>query len=75
MKIIRVRNRHNPWMSPEILSLMYKRDHIHKKAVKTGDMTLWEEFKHMRNKVVHDINNAKKRVLPEPGVIKFGKQI
>ena len=24
MKIIRVRNRHNPWMSPEILSLMYK---------------------------------------------------
>ena len=31
MKIIRVRNRHNPWMSPVILYLMYKRDHIHKK--------------------------------------------
>ena len=28
MKIIRVRNRYNPWMSPEILSLMYKRDHV-----------------------------------------------
>ena len=23
-------------------------------------MTLWEEYKHIRNKVVHDINKAKK---------------
>ena len=29
----RVRNKHNPWVTNEMVKLMYKRDYAHKKAV------------------------------------------
>ena len=47
-------------MSKEILMLMYKRDNLHKKAVRTGDPELYTAYKRCRNQVVKLIRQAKK---------------
>ncbi len=60
MKAHRVKNRSNPWMSRDILNLMYKRDHLFKKARQTGDPDLLKEAKRTRNKVLQEIRLAKK---------------
>ena len=39
---------------------MYQRDYIHSKAIKTKDNNKWNEYKLLRNKVVHSIANQQK---------------
>ena len=34
LQIMRVKNRHNPWITPDIIKLMYERDYVHKNACK-----------------------------------------
>ncbi len=36
---------------------MYQRDYIHSKAISTKDNNKWNEYKLLRNKVVHSIAN------------------
>ncbi len=60
IKEIRVKDRNNPWVTSDIIKLMYERDHVHKKAVKTGDSLLFEHYKVLRNKVTSCLDNAKK---------------
>lgn len=47
----RVRNKKAPWLTPELRNLIAKRDRLEKKAVKTRDSELWNEFKKQRNKI------------------------
>ncbi len=56
----RVNARDNLWMKSEILSLMYQRDYIHSNAIKTKNNNKWNEYKLLRNKVVHSIANQQK---------------
>ena len=63
-KTRRLKQRSNPWMTKDILNMMYKRNHIHKKALNSHDpnerKTLWNQYKHMRNKVTALIKQARK---------------
>ena len=59
LKTYRVKARNNPWMSRDILLLMYKSDYLCKKTKKTGNKALYTEYKQARNKVVSDIRKAK----------------
>ncbi len=47
-------------MTREILNLMYQRDYIYSKAIKNKDNKKWNEYKLLRNKVVHSIANQQK---------------
>ena len=54
----RLKKRNNPWVSPDIVKLMYRRDFLRKKAVSSKEQTLWKEH---RNNVNVAITLAKKR--------------
>ena len=57
----RLKKRNNPWVSPDIVKLMYRRDFLHKKAVSSKDQTLWKEYQRARNNVNAAITLAKTR--------------
>ena len=59
LKTYRINARNNPWLNRDILLLMYTRDYLCKKAKKTGNKTLYTEYKQTRNKAVNDIRKAK----------------
>ena len=56
----RIGNRRSPWINNELLRKMYKRDFLKKKAEKSGDQTIWEEFKCQRNLVNNSVKAAKR---------------
>ena len=55
----RVKDRLNPWMSDDILKLMYKRDYIHKKWVETKRESIFHQYKNIRNMITSKIRHAK----------------
>ena len=62
----RVRNKHSPWITNDIVKLMYKRDYAHKKAIRaTNNEVLWNEYRKLRNLVTSKINESKKSYLSE----------
>ncbi len=65
VKTVRVKNRHNPWMTHDILTLMYERDYLNRKAIKAKDNYLWERYKCARNCVVHTIKRAQQNYYKE----------
>ena len=56
----RLKNRFCPWITPQIVKLMYSRDHKHKLARTTNDAANWAEYKRLRNCVTAQIKEAKK---------------
>ena len=56
----RIGNRRSPWINNELLRKMNKRDFLKKKAEKSGDQTIWEEFKCQRNLVNNSVKAAKR---------------
>ena len=69
-KQIRVKNRPNPWLTPKILELIYKRDYTHRKAIKLKNSKMMAEYKHLRNEVVSNIRKSqqdycKKKISPD----------
>ena len=46
-------------MTPELLNLMYERDNLNHKAIKSKETVPWNQYKKARNKVVHAIRSAK----------------
>ena len=55
----RLKNRNNPWITPEIVKLMYERDYLKKKAVKLKCSDLWDKYVVTRNKVTKLIRESK----------------
>ena len=56
----RVKNQHSPWITNDIVKIMYKRDYHHKKAQQSiNDENLWSEYRRLRNFVTTKINAAK----------------
>ena len=58
LKTYRVKSRSSPWITRDIISLMYRRDYIHGKAKKIKNDELFEQYKILRNKVVDQIRKA-----------------
>ena len=50
----------SPWITPELKNLMYRRDRLKIKALRTGDPSDWNNFKRLRNEVNNAIKNVKK---------------
>ena len=48
-------SRSSPWFAWDIIYLMYKRDHTHKKAKETKNDQLFKQYEILRNKVVYQI--------------------
>ena len=60
LKTHRLKARSNPWVTREIISLMYKRDYLHRKMKGSNDEQTRQEYKKVRNQVVKEIKVAKK---------------
>ena len=56
----RLKKRNNPWVTPNIVKLMYERDYLKRKAVRLKDSTLWNKYVSLRNKVTHLIREGKR---------------
>ena len=56
----RLKQRYNPWISPEIVKAMYARDHKQKLARRTGDPNHWSSYRQLRNGVTSMIKIAKR---------------
>ena len=62
----RLNKRNNPWISPDIVKLMYHRDFLHKKAVSSKYQSLWKEYQRAWNTVNSAITCAKKSYYDMP---------
>ena len=59
MKSLRLKKRSNPWMTHDIMNLMYERDYVHAKATQSNDSKLWQDYRYLRNKVTCIIKERK----------------
>jgi hypothetical protein len=59
----RLKNRSNPWITPDIIKLIYRREYLHKKALKATNEneknSYWSDYKKTRNLVTKTIREAK----------------
>ena len=61
IRVCRLKDRFNPWITKEIVQLMYRRDYLHRQAVKYSDDDLMNEYKAVRNEIKYVIQNGKKQ--------------
>ena len=57
----RLKQRNNPWVTNEIIELMYERDYVKKQAVLKKDHCTWNRYKQLRNKVTELLKANKKK--------------
>ena len=60
VKMVKIRSKPNPFITPEISHLMRTRDQWHKLAVKTRDPLHWNGYKFFRQEVKREIRIAEK---------------
>jgi exonuclease III len=60
IKKIRVKQRNNPWVTPEIVKQMYYRDSLHRKATNNKNVDLWNQYKSVRNQITREIKVNRK---------------
>ena len=58
----RLKSRNNPWITPNIVKLMYRRDFLHKR-VTLKDESAWEEYKNIRNTVNREVISRKEIIM------------
>ena len=61
----RVKTIFNPWFSPHILNLIYKRNYAHKLAVQNNDLSSWNNYRKLRNLVTKTIRKEKSKYYTE----------
>ena len=59
MKSLRLKKLSNPWMTHDIIKLMYEHDHVHAMATQSNDSKLWQDYRNLRNKVTCIIKDRK----------------
>ena len=64
-KVARLKRRSNPWITPDAVKLMYKRDHVHAKAVRTKNCKLFDQHRSLRNYVTKIIKENKQKYYNE----------
>ena len=57
----RIKARKCPWITPDIVKLMYRRDSIHGKAVHSNNDLEWNECRSMRNYINNTVKSAKEQ--------------
>ena len=65
IKVARLIKRSNPWITPDVVKLMYKRDHVHAKAVMTKNDILFDQYRSLRNYVTKIIKENKQKYYSE----------
>ena len=58
-EVFRQKERSNPWMTHDIIKLIYERDHVHAKATQSNDSRLWQDYRYLRNRVTRIIKERK----------------
>ncbi len=71
-RTVQVKQRHNPWMTQELLTSMYERDYLNKLALRSKVPEIWEQYPIARNNVVHAITDAKKAYYSEQVTLTSG---
>ena len=61
-----IRVSESPWITAELKSLMYRRDRLKIKALRTGYPSDWSNFKKLRNEVNNYIKNIKSPTTIKP---------
>ena len=56
----RLKYRCNPWVTNEIIEMMYKRDYLKKLAAKHNDIQMWDEYRKLRNVITDKLRQPKK---------------
>ena len=60
VKTVKIRHKPNPFITEDIRDLMKARDHLHKRARRTGTREDWEAFKELRNRVKFVLRKAER---------------
>ena len=69
MKILRLKKRSNPWITHDIIKLMYQRDNVHANAIQNSDPLLWQKYRELRNKVTCVIKERKNAYFSDINVL------
>ena len=59
----RIKSNSKPWIDNEIISIMKKRDHVHKLATMSKSEIIFAEYKTLRNKCTQQIRNKKQEYI------------
>ena len=65
IKVARLKKRSNPCITPDVVKLMYKRDHVYAKAVRTKSNILFDQYRSLRNQVTQVIKENKQKYYNE----------
>ena len=60
IRIKRVGKKNSPWVTGELRRLLFERDSLKRRAVKSGDASLWHQYKQFRNRANNEIKRAKR---------------
>ena len=58
-QVRRLKDRSSPWITQEIINLMYRRDYLKRKSIQLKDDRLYDDYRRVRNDVTSMIRNAK----------------
>lgn len=76
LKRKRVRQKNpSPWLTDEILAAMRERDQLKKRASKQNSLSLWDDFRKLRNRVNGMIKESKRTYLTNALKTKDSKEI
>jgi hypothetical protein len=59
-KTMRLKDRKNPWVTPEIIMKMYRRDYLKRLATRNKNIDIWKQYKELRNEITSEIKTGKK---------------
>ena len=60
IRIKRVGKKNSPWVTGELRRLLFERDSLKKRAAKSGDASLWHQYKQFRNCANNEMKRAKR---------------
>ena len=60
IEVRRLKQRHNPWVTSDIVTLIYKRDFLKEQTIKQHSKELWDEYTHLRNDISSKLKKAEK---------------
>ena len=65
MKTARLKKRSNPWITRDIIEMMYTRDHLHYRATKYNDPEVMSQYRTLRNNITTTIRDMKLQYFTE----------
>ena len=55
-----IKNRKSPWITNDLRHRIFNRDYLKKKATRSNDSEIWNQYKHARNQINNDIKKTKR---------------